>query len=103
MEIPMWMTDLWVNASPGMRLDVNKAAVARAYLQAKVNPDSLVRITCKTPEDAIDCVGMMTQLVDATGSMKAGDAVGTGTDGWPTIEFSNGSGVEFVIAKKAKG
>lgn len=70
------------------------AAATDAMLSAIAEPGCLVRVTCSSADETADVVGY---LVAAAHLFGLNPRVGKSPGSWPTLEMSNGSGIEVVL------
>jgi hypothetical protein len=98
-EFPLEATeDLVEGRMVGM--DPVARAVAKALIDARMNPGSLVKITCADSDEAVKACHVLSHVVVASGLHKEGEMIGHDRDDWPIIELRNRSGVMVVIEWK---
>jgi hypothetical protein len=98
-EFPLAMTSALVE-SRMVGTDPTVKAVAKALLDARMNPGALIRISCS---DAIEAAKVCCSLANSAVSNdlhKERDTVGVGDDGYPIMELRNGSEIQVTIARK---
>ena len=99
LEYPLFASeDLVENRMAGM--DPSVKAAAKALLDARMNPGSLVRIACSGSEEAIKVSDALSRTAVSACLHREEDTISHSGVGWPILELSNGSGIMVVINKK---
>ena len=96
---PLFATeDLVESRMAGM--DPAVKAAAKALLDARMNPGSLVKITCSGSEEATKASEALARTAVATAVHREEETIGHSREGWPILELRNGSGIMVVIDKR---
>ena len=96
-EIPLWMTELWVDRNLHGSTPAAKSAM-KALIHAQTNPKALVKVTCRTVDEIDAVVRILSIITDSDGSIDMTKLHSKDPDGWPILELKNGSGI--IIAKE---
>ena len=96
---PLFATeDLVESRMAGM--DPAVKAAAKALLDARMNPGSLVKITCSGSEEAIKVSEALSRAAVSARLHREGETISHSKKGWPILELRNGSGIMVVIDKR---
>jgi hypothetical protein len=98
-EFPLSSTEFLIEVRMGS-MDPAVKAAAKALLDARMNPGSLVRITCSGAEEAIKVSETLTRAAVSACLHREEEAISHSREGWPIMELRNGSGIMVVIDKK---
>jgi hypothetical protein len=81
-----------------------KVAAARAFASAKMNPGTLIKITCHDREEVVlvvEALSIMVSNLDCLADKQ--HPTSKSKEGWPILELKNKSGITIVLDKKKEG
>lgn len=75
-------------------------AAFKALLFAQSNSDSLIKITCRNPQEAASACEFLSRKAVGNNWHREKDTVTHTKEGWPVLELRNGSGVVIALGEK---
>lgn len=97
--IPLDITDAWIDMHMAGQ-PKPKVAAARAMASAKMNPGVLLKIACRTAEEAILVAEALSIMVTSLDFLADKDHPSSRSKGgWPILELKNKSGIMIVLDK----
>ena len=97
--IPLDITDAWIDMHMAGQ-PKPKVAAARAMASAKMNPGVLLKIACRTAEEAILVAEALSIMVTSLDFLADKDHPSSRSkEGWPILELKNKSGIMIVLDK----
>jgi hypothetical protein len=101
-EFPLSVTEAMIeNRMTGK--DPSVIAAAKALLDARMNPGSLLKITCADKDEVVKVCHCLAYTAVTNDWHRKGNTVSHDKDGGSIIELQNGSGILIAIESKGLG
>ena len=98
-EFPLSVTEAAIEG--GMAgMDPSTKAAAKALLDARMNPGSLLKIIISDRDEIARVCHWLAYTVVANDWHRKGNTVSHDRDGWSIIELRNGSGIKIAFERK---
>jgi hypothetical protein len=75
-------------------------SAAKALLDARMNPNSLIKITCSDIDEVYKVCHALAYTAVTNNLHREKDTISENKDGWPIVELRNGSGILVTIERK---
>jgi hypothetical protein len=92
------VTNKHVASLPKAANDPRAKAAAQAYMQARLHPKCLVRVTCADEAEFVDTYMRVWACADGNRMLDKAATLAHDKDTEFVIELTNGAGIEFVLA-----
>jgi hypothetical protein len=98
-EFPLFVTENLIE-SRMVGMDPSVKAAAKALLDARMNPGSLIKITCSNSDECARVGQVLAHTIVVNNLHRETNTIGSDEDGWPILELRNGSGILVTIDRK---